>query len=63
MSALKEILTHWPLAATIRLTLPARGAKPGDKLVSPVLGFYKINVMAFKDRTFEFIIKPPSVTW
>ncbi|KAG2673513.1 hypothetical protein I3843_13G082700 [Carya illinoinensis] len=86
MSTLKEILTRRPVAATIRLTVPAGGARPAPP-VGPALGQYRLNLMAFckdfnartqkykpdtpmavtitafKDNTFEFIVKSPSVTW
>ncbi|KAL8532222.1 hypothetical protein ACS0TY_008720 [Phlomoides rotata] len=86
MATLKEILTRRPVAATIRLTVPAGGAKPAPP-VGPALGQYRLNLMAFckdfnartqkykpetpmavtitafKDNTFEFIVKSPSVTW
>ncbi|KAL5752274.1 hypothetical protein ACOSP7_022458 [Xanthoceras sorbifolium] len=86
MSTLKEILTRRPLAATIRLTVPAGGARPAPP-VGPALGQYRLNLMAFckdfnartqkykpdtpmavtitafKDNTFEFTVKSPSVTW
>ncbi|XP_075653027.1 uncharacterized protein LOC142623485 [Castanea sativa] len=86
MSTLKEILTRRPLAATIRLTVPAGAARPAPP-VGPALGQYRLNLMAFckdfnartqkyksdtpmavtitafKDNTFEFIVKSPSVTW
>ncbi|XP_039003772.1 54S ribosomal protein L19, mitochondrial-like [Hibiscus syriacus] len=75
-----------PNAATIRLTVPAGGARPAP-LVGPALGQYRLNLMAFckdfnartqkykpdtpmavtitafKDNTFEFTVKSPSVTW
>jgi large subunit ribosomal protein L11 len=86
MSTLKEILTRRPVAATIRLTVPAGGARPAPP-VGPALGQYRLNLMAFckdfnartqkykpdtpmavtitafKDNTFEFTVKSPSVTW
>ncbi|KAL8532223.1 hypothetical protein ACS0TY_008721 [Phlomoides rotata] len=86
MATLKAILTRRPVAATIRLTVPAGGATPAPP-VSPALGPYRVNLMAFckdfnartqkyksetpmavtvtafKDNTFEFIVKSPSVTW
>lgn len=46
MSTLKEILTRRPVAATIRLTVPAGGAKPAPP-VGPALGQYRLNLMAF----------------
>ncbi|KAE8039271.1 hypothetical protein FH972_011699 [Carpinus fangiana] len=46
MSTLKEILTRWPVAATIRLTVPAGGARPAPP-VGPALGQYRLNLMAF----------------
>ncbi|XP_047318098.1 54S ribosomal protein L19, mitochondrial-like [Impatiens glandulifera] len=86
MATLKEILTRRPVMATIKLTVPAGGARPGPP-VGPALGQYKLNSMAFckdfnartqkfkpdtpmavqitafKDNTFEFVVKSPSVTW
>lgn len=86
MATLKEILTRRPVAATIRLTVPAGGARPAPP-VGPALGQYRLNLMAFckdfnartqkykaetpmavtitafKDNTFEFTVKSPSVTW
>jgi large subunit ribosomal protein L11 len=86
MSTLKEILTRRPVAATIRLTVPAGGARPAPP-VGPALGQYRLNLMAFckdfnartqkykpdtpmavtitafKDNTFQFTVKSPSVTW
>lgn len=86
MATLKEILTRRPAAATIRLTVPAGGARPAPP-VGPALGQYRLNLMAFckdfnartqkykpetpmsvtitafKDNTFEFAVKSPSVTW
>ncbi|XVF16042.1 hypothetical protein REPUB_Repub09cG0207500 [Reevesia pubescens] len=85
MTTLKEILTRRPVAATIRLTVPAGGARPAPP-VGPALGQYRLNLMAFckdfnartqkykpdtpmsvtitafKDNTFEFTVKSPSVT-
>ncbi|KAE9590683.1 hypothetical protein Lal_00023189 [Lupinus albus] len=84
MSALKEL--RRPVAATIRLTVPAGGARPAPP-VGPALGQYRLNLMAFckdfnartqkykpetpmavtitafKDNTFEFTVKTPSVAW
>ncbi|WOL12161.1 54S ribosomal protein L19, mitochondrial [Canna indica] len=75
-----------PVAATIRLTVPAGGARPAPP-VGPALRQYHLNMMAFckdfnartqkykpdtpmaanitayKDNTFEFTVKTPSVTW
>ncbi|PON70691.1 Ribosomal protein [Trema orientale] len=86
MATLKEILTRRPVSATIRLTVPAGGARPAPP-VGPALGQYRLNLMAFckdfnartqkykpdtpmavtitafKDNTFEFTVKSPSVTW
>ncbi|KAF8412414.1 hypothetical protein HHK36_000378 [Tetracentron sinense] len=86
MSSVKEILTRRPVAATIRLTVPAGAARPAPP-VGPALGQYRLNLMAFckdfnartqkykpdtpmavnitafKDNTFEFTVKSPSVTW
>ncbi|KAK2999507.1 hypothetical protein RJ639_023287 [Escallonia herrerae] len=86
MSTLKEILTRRPVAATIRLTLPAAQAKMGQT-IGQMLGQYKLNQMAFvkdfnartqkykpdtpmgvlvtafKDSTYEFTVRSPSVTW
>lgn len=86
MATLKEILTRRPVAATIRLTVPAGGARPAPP-VGPALGQYRLNLMAFckdfnartqkykpdtpmavtitafKDSTFEFTVRSPSVTW
>ncbi|XP_057434026.1 uncharacterized protein LOC130726741 [Lotus japonicus] len=74
------------VAATIRLTVPAGGARPAPP-VGPALGQYRLNLMAFckdfnartqkfkpdtpmavsitayKDNTFEFTVKSPSVAW
>ncbi|KAG0476756.1 hypothetical protein HPP92_013131 [Vanilla planifolia] len=84
MAAAKEV--RRPIAATIRLTVPAGAARPAPP-VGPALGQYRLNLMAFckdfnartqkykpetpmavtitayKDNTFEFIVKSPSVTW
>ncbi|GJY64893.1 54S ribosomal protein L19, mitochondrial-like protein [Tanacetum coccineum] len=46
MASLKEILTRRPVAATVRLTIPAGQAKPGPP-VGPAVGQYKVNLMAF----------------
>lgn len=46
MASLKEILTRRPVAATVRLTIPAGGARPGPP-VGPAVGQYKVNLMAF----------------
>ncbi|CAN6680619.1 hypothetical protein ACFX13_018481 [Malus domestica] len=86
MATLKEILTRRPVAATIRLTVPAGAARPVAP-VGPALGQYRLNLMAFckdfnartqkykpetpmaviitafKDNTFEFTVRSPSVTW
>ncbi|GMN28655.1 hypothetical protein TIFTF001_002128 [Ficus carica] len=86
MATLKEILTRRPVAATIRLTVPAGGARPAPP-VGPALGQYRLNLMAFckdfnartqkykpdtpmsvtitayKDNTFDFIVKSPKVSW
>ncbi|KAJ4837923.1 hypothetical protein Tsubulata_022513 [Turnera subulata] len=86
MATVKEILTRRPVSATIRLTIPAGGARTAPPL-GPALGQYKVNLMAFckdfnartqkykpetpvgvtittfKDNTFEFVVKSPSVTW
>ncbi|KAM0970091.1 hypothetical protein EV1_017990 [Malus domestica] len=86
MATLKEILTGRPVAATIRLTVPAGAARPVAP-VGPALGQYRLNLMAFckdfnartqkykpetpmaviitafKDNTFEFTVRSPSVTW
>ncbi|XP_057828322.1 uncharacterized protein LOC131039552 isoform X1 [Cryptomeria japonica] len=75
-----------PVAATIRMIVPAGGAKPAPP-VGPALGQYRLNLMtfckdfnartqhikpetpmsvlltAYKDNTFDFIVKSPSVTW
>ncbi|KAK1270428.1 hypothetical protein QJS04_geneDACA020924 [Acorus gramineus] len=85
-TTLKEILTRRPVAATIRLTVPAGAARPAPP-VGPALGQYRLNLMAFckdfnartqkfkpetpmavvitayKDNTFEFTVRSPSVTW
>ncbi|KAL4572621.1 hypothetical protein LXL04_019401 [Taraxacum kok-saghyz] len=57
MASLKEILKRQPVAATIRLTIPAGAARPGPP-VGPAIGQYKLNLMAFcKDfnsRTQKF---------
>ncbi|BFG41827.1 hypothetical protein CerSpe_281020 [Prunus speciosa] len=86
MSTVKEILTRRPVMATIRVKVPAGAAKPSQQL-SPALGQYRLNMMAFckdfnartqkfkpdtpmavtitafKDNTFEFTVKSPSVSW
>ncbi|EOA15367.1 hypothetical protein CARUB_v10005792mg [Capsella rubella] len=86
MAAAKEILTRRPVAATIRLTVPAGGARPAPP-VGPALGQYRLNLMAFckdfnartqkykpdtpmavtitafKDNSFEFTVKSPTVSW
>lgn len=86
MATLKEILMRRPVAATIRLTVPAGGARPAPP-VGPALGQYRLNLMAFckdfnartqkykpdtpmavtitayKDNTFDFIVKSPAATW
>ncbi|GAB4848376.1 hypothetical protein Ancab_003071 [Ancistrocladus abbreviatus] len=83
--AAKE-LARKPVAATIRLTVPAGAARPAPP-VGPALGQYRLNLMAFckdfnartqkykpetpmavtitayKDNTFDFVVKSPSVTW
>ncbi|KAM7258135.1 hypothetical protein ACFE04_013876 [Oxalis oulophora] len=46
MATIKEILTRRPVSATIRLTVPAGGAKPAPP-VGPALGQYRLNLMAF----------------
>ncbi|KAI9114102.1 hypothetical protein K1719_014752 [Acacia pycnantha] len=46
MTTLKDILTQRPVAATIRLTVPAGGARPAPP-VGPALGQYRLNLMAF----------------
>ncbi|XP_076945142.1 large ribosomal subunit protein uL11m-like [Bidens hawaiensis] len=46
MASLKDILTRRPVAATVRLTIPAGGARPGPP-VGPAIGQYKVNLMAF----------------
>lgn len=46
MASLKEILVRRPVSATIRLTVPAGGAKPAPP-VGPALGQYRLNLMAF----------------
>ncbi|CAE6157935.1 unnamed protein product [Arabidopsis arenosa] len=85
-AAAKEILTRRPVAATIRLTVPAGGARPAPP-VGPALGQYRLNLMAFckdfnartqkykpdtpmavtitafKDNSFEFTVKSPTVSW
>ncbi|KAH9294441.1 hypothetical protein KI387_040354, partial [Taxus chinensis] len=82
---LEEIIRR-PVAATIRMIVPAGGAKPAPP-VGPALGQYRLNLMtfckefnartqhikpetpmsvivsAYKDNTFDFIVKSPSVTW
>ncbi|TKY47731.1 54S ribosomal protein L19 [Spatholobus suberectus] len=74
------------VVATIRLTVPAGGARPAPP-VGPTLGQYRLNLMAFckdfnartqkykadtpmavtitafKDNTFEFTVKSPSISW
>lgn len=86
MATLKDVVARRPVAATIRLTVPAGGARPAPP-VGPALGQYRLNLMAFckdfnartqkykpdtpmavtitayKDNTFEFTVKSPSVTW
>lgn len=86
MTVLKELAVRRPVAATIRLTVPAGAARPAPP-VGPALGQYRLNLMAFckdfnartqkykpetpmavtitafKDNTFEFTVKSPSVTW
>ncbi|VVB10176.1 unnamed protein product [Arabis nemorensis] len=85
MAAAKEILTR-PVLATIRLRVPAGGAKPVQP-IAPALGQYKLNLMAFckdfnartqkykpdtpiavtitayKDNSFDFTLKSPTVSW
>ncbi|KAI3668889.1 hypothetical protein L6452_40106 [Arctium lappa] len=46
MATLKEILKRRPVVATVRLTVPAGGAKPGPP-VGPAIGQYRLNIMAF----------------
>ncbi|XP_071724413.1 uncharacterized protein [Rutidosis leptorrhynchoides] len=62
MATLKEILTRRPVAATIRLMVPAGGAKPAPP-VGPALGQYRLNLMAFcKDfnaRTQKYKAETP----
>lgn len=86
MALVKEVLARKPVAATIRLTVAAGAARPAPP-VGPVLGQYRLNLMAFckdfnartqkykpdtpmavsitafKDNTFEFTVKSPSVSW
>ncbi|KAJ3682406.1 hypothetical protein LUZ60_014979 [Juncus effusus] len=86
MTTLKDVVARRPVLATIRLTVPAGGARPAPP-VGPALGSYRLNLMAFckdfnartqkykpdtpmavnltayKDNTFEFTVKSPSVTW
>ncbi|CAD5189052.1 unnamed protein product [Musa acuminata subsp. malaccensis] len=86
MATLKDVVARRPIAATIRLTVPAGGARPAPP-VGPALGQYRLNLMAFckdfnartqkykpdtpiavtitayKDNTFEFIVKSPTVAW
>ncbi|KAK2410187.1 54S ribosomal protein L19, mitochondrial [Trifolium repens] len=74
------------VAATIRLRVPAGGARPAPP-VGPALGQCRLNLMAFckdfnartqkfkadtpmavtitayKDNTFEFTVKSPSISW
>ncbi|KAG0519900.1 hypothetical protein BDA96_08G026500 [Sorghum bicolor] len=86
MATLKDAVVRKPVLATLRLTVPAGAARPGQSL-SPVLGSYRLNMMAFcndfnartqkykpdtpmhvtitayKDHTFEFVVKSPPVSW
>ncbi|XP_072963216.1 uncharacterized protein [Typha angustifolia] len=86
MATLKDVVARRPIAATIRLTVPAGAARPAPP-VGPALGQYRLNLMAFckdfnartqkykpdmpmavtitayKDNTFEFTVKSPTVTW
>ncbi|KAF2534820.1 hypothetical protein F2Q70_00033515 [Brassica cretica] len=85
-AAAKDIVTRRAVAATIKLTVPAGGARPAAP-VGPALGQYRLNLMAFckdfnartqkykpdtpmavkitayKDNSFEFTVKSPSVSW
>uniref|UniRef100_A0A0D6R8R4 Large ribosomal subunit protein uL11m n=1 Tax=Araucaria cunninghamii TaxID=56994 RepID=A0A0D6R8R4_ARACU len=46
MATLKEILNRRPLAATIKMIVPAGQARPAPP-VGPALGQYRLNLMAF----------------
>lgn len=46
MSILKDVAIRRPVSATIRLTVPAGGARPAPP-VGPALGQYRLNLMAF----------------
>ncbi|TKW15315.1 hypothetical protein SEVIR_5G229600v4 [Setaria viridis] len=82
-ATLKDAAARKPVLATIRLIVPAGAARPAPP-VGPVLGFHRLNLMAFckdfnartqkykamqvtltdyKDSTFEFVVKSPSVSW
>ncbi|KAJ3690065.1 hypothetical protein LUZ61_019229 [Rhynchospora tenuis] len=85
-SVLKDVIVCRPVAAKIRLTVPAGNARPAPP-IGTALGFYRVNLMAFckdfnartqkykpdtpmsvnvtiyHDKSFEFIIKSPSVSW
>ncbi|KFK30186.1 hypothetical protein AALP_AA7G229100 [Arabis alpina] len=85
MAAAKEILTR-PIAARIRLRIPAGAAKASPP-IAPALGPYRLNTVAFckdfnartqkykpdtplsvtltayKDYSFDYIVKSPSVSW
>eukprot|EP01018_Ginkgo_biloba_P033925 Gb_09384 [translate_table: standard] len=86
MASIDAILTRRPVAAMIRMVVPAGQARPAPP-VGPALGQYRLNLMtfckefnartqnikpetpmsvmvtAYKDNTFEFTVKSPSVTW
>lgn len=46
MSILKDVAIRRPVSATIRLTVPAGGARPAPP-IGPALGQYRLNLMAF----------------
>ncbi|GAB2218477.1 hypothetical protein Droror1_Dr00001701 [Drosera rotundifolia] len=86
MAAAAKDLLRKPIAATIRLTVPAGAARPAPP-VGPALGQYRLNLMtfckdfnartqkykpdtpisvkitAYKDNTFDFVVKSPPVSW
>ncbi|KAJ4820706.1 50S ribosomal protein L11 [Rhynchospora pubera] len=51
-TVLKDVVALRPVVATPRLTVPAGSACPAPPVST-----------AYKDNTFEFIVKSPSVTW
>ncbi|OAY75511.1 50S ribosomal protein L11 [Ananas comosus] len=79
MATLKDVVARRPIAATIRLTVPAGAARPAPPYRLNLMAFCKdfnartqkykpdtpmaVTITAYKDNTFEFTVKSPSVTW